>query len=200
MTTFHENTINFDTLATQLTPTKLRKTVLGAFIGALLSPIKSINADYVAFRAAKRQRMSYNGQVRLLENIANIIMIGYYDADDPVIYIDEPDSVNEFLISPSASWEQQSSIHYDDDEKSVWDYYWNDPEEEPEEYSILHNQLSHVVGLGFEVHLTPQLSADAPSSTEKSRFYNRGGCVALANVIDTYKLAGKRYTIIQDPD
>lgn len=191
---------DFDTLAVQLTPTALRKPVWLALVKALLAPIKGVHADYDAFRRLKRRRLSYNGQVRLLENIINQLMIGDYDMDNPVIYLDEPTPIEEFIISPNGSWQAQNSIHYDCDGKIEWNNQNHDPEEPPEDYSILYDSTSRLENLGFEVHLTPQLDEDAPSSEAKTKYYANGGLVSLKDIVDTYKLAGKRYVVIQDEE
>lgn len=193
---------DFDTMATQLTPMALRKPVWLALIKAILSPVKSVHADYDTFRRLKRRRLSYNGQVRLLENIINQLMIGSYNMDAPVIYLDEPEPIEEFLISPNGNWMMQNSIFYDSDPVMMqhWDEY--NPEQllqdHPEYYCILYDHTSHVASLGFEVHLTPPLDEDAPSSEVKTKYYTNGGLVALKDIVDAYKLAGKRYVVIQD--
>lgn len=204
MTAFQTSDVNFNTLATQLTPIALRKPVWTALIQVLLKPIRTIGTDYNTFRRLKRRRMDYNGQVRLLENIINQLMIGDYDMDDPVIYLDEPEPIEEFVISPNGNWIMQNSIFYDSDPAMMqnWDYY--NPEqclqEHPENYSILYDHASHIDSLGFEVHLTPPLDEDAPSSEAKTKYYANGGLVALKDIVDTYKLAGKRYVVIQDEE
>lgn len=190
--------MNYDTLAEQLTPTAIRKPVLLAFIKALLAPIKGINTHFNSFVANKRQRMSYNGQVRLLENIINRLMIGSYDADSPVIYLSEPEIVKEFYISPDGSWDLQNSIHYDDAGKQDWDTQNNDPVEPPEDYSMVFDQSKGALSFGFEVHLTELLGTEARDNQAKRAFNNNGGLDALKDVVDIYKLAGKQYTVIQD--
>ena len=198
MPVVNSNSVNFDSLAEQFTPCALRKPVWLALIKTLIKPIKTINSAYLMFKSKKIQRMSYNGQVRLLENIINRLMIESYNPEDPVIYIDEPDTVNGFLISPDGVWQLQNSIHYDLDGKQYWDYQQHDPEEPPEDYSILYDGAASAQGYGFEVHLTAQLAPSAPSSQNKTKYYANGGDTALRNIVDTYKLAGKRYVVIQD--
>lgn len=198
MNVFQTSDVNFNTLAAQLTPTALRKPVWTALIQALLKPIRTIGADYNTFRRLKRRRMDYNGQVRLLENVINLLMIGDYDMDDPAIYLDEPTPIEEFLISPNGNWQMQNSIHHDQNGKDYWDMGQHDPVEPPEDYSILFDHTSRTACLGFEVHLTPPLDEGAPLSEAKTRYYANGGLVALKDVVDTYKLAGKRYVVIQD--
>lgn len=200
MTAFQTSDINFNTLATQLTPMVLRKPVLTSLLQTLLKPISTIGNDYNAFRRLKRQRMDYNGQVRLLENIVNRLLVGFYDMDDPVIYLDEPTSVEEFLVSPNGNWMLQNSIHHDQYGKEEWDNQNHDPVEPPEDYSILHDHTSRVESLGFEVHLTYTLHPEAPTSIAKARYHANGGLVTLKDIVDTYKLAGKRYVVIQDEE
>lgn len=185
-------------LADQLTPTALRNSVWRALIQAILAPVTTLCADYRTFRAAKRKRLKHNGQVRLLERICNDLMVGSYNMNAPLIYLDEPEPVNEFLISPNGQWELQNSIHYDQNGKDEWDERNSDPLEASERYSILHDRSGHVAGLGFIVHVSATLSPDAPSTTPKSRYYTRGGEITLRSIVDTYKLAGKRYTIVRD--
>ena len=200
MTAFQTSDVNFNTLANQLTPIALRRPVWTALMQALLKPIRTIGADYNTFRRLKRRRMDYNGQVRLLENIINRLMIEDYDMDDPVIYLDEPTPIEEFLISPNGNWVMQNSIFYDSDGEQGWDQQNQDLREHPETYSILYGQASRIASLGFEVHLTPPLDEDAPSSEVKTKFYDNGGIAALRAIVDTYKLAGKRYVVIQDEE
>lgn len=185
-------------LADQLTPTALRKSVWRALMQAILAPVTKLCADYRTFRAAKRLRLKHNGQVRLLERICNYLMVGSYNMNAPLIYLDEPDPVNEFLISPDGQWELQSSIHYDQNGKDEWDERNSNPLEAPERYSILHDSSCHVVGLGFIVHISTTLGPDAPSTVPKNLYYLRGGEITLRSIVDTYKLAGKRYTIVRD--
>ncbi len=189
---------DFDTMAAQLTPTALRKPVWLALVRTLLSPIKRAHSDFSTFRRLKRRRLSYNGQVRLLENIINQLMIGEYDMDDPVIYLDEPEPMEEFLISPNGRWQEQSSVFYDDAGQQSWDYEHQDLQETPETYSILHDHASRVASLGFEVHLTYPLADNAPSNEAKGAYNANGGLTALKDIVDTYKLAGKRYIVVQD--
>lgn len=185
-------------LADQLTPMALRTSVWRALMQAILKPVESLVTDYRAFRATKRQRLKHNGQVRLLERICNVLMVGSYNMNAPLIYLDEPEPVNEFLVSPDVRWELQSSIHYNQDGKDEWDERNPDPTEAPERYSILHDRSGHVLGLGFIVHVSVALAPDAPDSNAKLNYNQRGGEVTLASIIDTYKLAGKRYTIVRD--
>lgn len=200
MIAFQTSDVNFNTLANQLTPIALRRPVWMAFVQALLKPIRTVGNDYNTFRRLKRRRMDYNGQVRLLENIINRLMVDGYDMDAPVIYLDEPTPVEEFLISPNGNWIMQNSIHYDLRGKEEWDHELIPDVERPEDYSILYDHTSRIATLGFEVHLTPPLDITAQTSEVKTKFYNHGGLVALRDIVDTYKLAGKRYTIIQDEE
>lgn len=200
MPVVNANSVNFDSLAEQFTPCALRRPVWLELIKTLIKPVKTINSAYLMFKSKKIQRMSYNGQVRLLENIINQLMVGDYDMDDPVIYLDEPTPIEEFIISPNGNWMMQNSIHYDLRGKEDWDHELIPDVEPPEDYSILYDHASRTASLGFEVHLTPPLDEDAPSSEVKTKFYDNGGTLALRDIVDTYKLAGKRYVIIQDEE
>ena len=71
-------------IADQLTPMALRKGVWRALTQALLSPVATLAADGRSFIVDKRRRMEHNGQVRLLERICNILMLGEYDISDPL--------------------------------------------------------------------------------------------------------------------
>ena len=90
--------VDFDTLAAQLTPVALHKPVWNALMGALLTPFKRIGNQYLHFKGKTIQRMSYNGQTRLLENIVNKIMLESYDMDDPAIYLSESEPTKDFLV------------------------------------------------------------------------------------------------------
>lgn len=188
-------TVNFDMLAVQLTPVILRKPTWKALMRVLMMPFKRIGNQYLHFKGKTIQRMSYNGQVRLLENIVNRMMVGSYDKDNPAIYIDEPEPAKEFLVSPDGGWQQQNSLHFDKRAKDNWDFY-NSQRENAEDFSIPYR--SDPNGLGFEVHLTQQLSSAASANRMKTLFYANGGQATLEAVVDTYKLAGKRYVVIQD--
>ena len=73
--------------------------------------------------------------------------------------------------------------------------------EDLEQYSILHDRSSHAEGLGFEVHITWPLNPDHPDPAwQNLTFHARGGETALRRIVDTYKLAGKRYTVIWDEE
>lgn len=194
--------VSFDYLADQLTPMALRRPRWQALMQALMQPFASLGTDHYRFVAAMRQRMTYNGQVRLLEHIANLLMVGGYDMNDPLIRIGEPQPVPEFLIAPDGTWIQplQNRIHYDQDGKDIWDL---NPftDDFPEQYSILHDRSSHAEGLGFEVHITWPLNPAHPDPVwQNTVFHAGGGETALRRVVDTYKLAGKRYTVIWDEE
>jgi hypothetical protein len=196
MSTAKNTTVNFDTLAAQLTPIAMRKPVWNALMRVFMTPFRRIGTDQAAFQALKRLRMAHNGQVRLLEHVANLLMIGSYDPVDPVIRLDEPVSVEEFLIAPNGDWALQNSIHYNRTAKDHWEYY--NRAEASELFGVLYDADDHVGGLGFEVHLAPCLSETAPRNTTRDIFIRNGGKPALRDIIDTYKLAGKQYTLIQD--
>lgn len=200
MPTYIYRRLNIDTLAVQLTPTALRTTVFGQLRYALLLPVADLAYDHWLYRRDKRFRMSYNGQVRLLENVVNQLMVGGYNMAAPAIYLSEPEPVEEFIIAPDGNWQLQNSIHYDQNEKDYWDMQQHDPVEPPEAYSLLHDHTSRPSTLGFEVHLTPPLAPDAPDTQAKLNYYARGGDAALKSIVDTYKLAGKRYVVIQDEE
>ena len=68
-------TVNFDMLAVQLTPVILRKPTWQALMRVLMTPFKRIGNQYLHFKGRTIQRMSYNGQVRLLENIVNRMIV-----------------------------------------------------------------------------------------------------------------------------
>ena len=56
-----------------------------------------------------------------------------------------------------------------------------------------------MAGLGFIVHIRWPLNADNPAPAMlRAVFRERGGEPALRRVVDTYKLAGKRYIIVWD--
>lgn len=196
MSSAKNTTVNFNTLAAQLTPIAMRKPVWNALMRALMTPFRRIGTDQAAFQALKRLRMAHNGQVRLLERVANLLMLGGYDPNNPFIRLDEPVPMEEFLVSPDGGWALQGSIHYDRRAKDHWDYY--NRNEVPEEFGILYDGNVHSASLGFEVHLAPCLSTMAPRNTTRDAFLRNGGLPALADIIDTYKLAGKQYHIIQD--
>lgn len=187
-------------LAEQLVPTAMRGGVLSELFKAMLRPVKDLAIDLHGFRTDKRFRLTYNGQVRLIEHVVNRVMLGFYTVAAPVIYLDERAPVEELLLSPDGNWELQSRIHYDAQAKAAWDALNDDPLELPEAYGILYDHTSRPETLGFEVHLTPVLAPDAPDHYLKRRFYYNGGIPALRQVVDTYKLAGKRYVVIQDQE
>lgn len=198
MPVVNSNSVSFDILAERLTPFALRRPVWLAFIRTLLTPINTINASYMLFKSKKIQRMSYNGQVRLLENIINRLMLGEYDPDMPYIYLDEPEKVNDFLVSPDGRWQLQNSIHYDLDGKQYWDYQQHDPEEPPEDYSILYDKAASAQGIGFEIHIAFDFGPQAHEPEIAQAFIENGGDAALRSIVDTYKLAGKKYVVIYD--
>ena len=194
--------VQFHHLADQLTPMALRKPRWQALMDTLMRPFASLGSDHYRFVAAMRQRMDFNGQVRLLEHICNLLMVGGYNMDDPLIRIGEPQPVPEFLIAPDGTWiaPLQSRIHYDQAGKDAWDANPS-TDDLPEQYSILHDRSSHAESLGFEVHITWPLNPDHPNPVwQNAVFHDRGGEIALRRIVDTYKLAGKRYTIIWDEE
>lgn len=197
-TVYNAESARLDLLAEQLTPTFMRQPLWLALVRALFAPLKSVCVRYTAFKRLKVQRMSYNGQVRLLENIINRLMLGYYNPNDPVIYLAEPDPIEDFMISPSGAWIKQDSIHFNLSGKEDWDDENDDPLEAPEEYGILHDRSDSDPGYGFEVHLTQRLAPASPANSAKTLYQSHGGLAALKEVVETYKLAGKRYVVIQD--
>lgn len=200
MSAYNNERLYPEQLVEQLMPTALRRSVISTLPKAMLSPVDSLAGDYSKYRSDKRFRLSYNGQVRLLENVINRLMIGSYDMVAPVIYLSEPTPVEEFLISPDGNWERQGLIHYDVAAKAAWDAFNDNPTEPSEAYGILHDHTSRPATLGFEVHLTPPLAPDAPAERDslKELYLANGGNAALRSIVDTYKLAGKRYVVIQD--
>lgn len=196
MTTSKENNVNFDRLAAQLTPTALRLPVWNALMRAVMAPFRRLGADHAAFRASKRLRMAHNGQTRLLERVANLLTVDGYDPAAPAIRIDEPDPVGDFLIAPDGEWTQQGGVHLDRTAADHWAYL-NGPET-PENTGVLHDGGDRAGSLGFVVRLAPRLSGNAPHNVTREAFRRNGGEPALRGVIDTYKLAGSRYTVVQD--
>lgn len=196
MNTEKNTNVNFHTLARQLTPTALRCSVWNALMGALMAPFRRINADHAAFLTSKRTRMTHNGQTRLLECVANLLMTRDYDTNNPVIRISESEPIEEFLIAPGGGWATQGIVHFDQTAKDHWDYH-NRPEA-PELYGILYDGNTRSGSLGFEVRMATCLSETAPYNKTRESFLRNGGRPALADIIDTYKLAGKQYALIQD--
>ena len=192
---------SINNLIDQLIPPVLRNSAnrtLVYLMTRITKPFSLINTDYNTFSGAKRRRLQYNGQVRLLENIINRLMLSTYNMSAPVIYLIDQSPVEEFLVSPDGNWIEQETIHYDKDGKILWDMA--NREEDPKKYSILHDRTCRADTIGFEVHLTPPLDPDAPTSTMKTRYYNNGGEAALKEIVDTYKIAGKHYVVIQDAE
>lgn len=196
MTASNNTSVNLKTLAEQLTPITLRRPVLLSLLRSLLAPFEQLKRDYDMFAATERRRLSYNGQVRLLENAINTMLIGSYNMSSPAIYLGEPESVKEFMISPNGDWNEQGSLHFNTSAQTVWNYH--NPGDETSMFSLLYDHASHVDGTGFEVHLTKPLSGSAAANTLKTKYLANGGRRMLIAIVDTFKIAGKRYVIIQD--
>lgn len=63
--------LDFDRLATQLLPGLLRKPVLRAWLGALLTPLRQLYTTFLLYADAARLELSYNSQTLVLEGLLN---------------------------------------------------------------------------------------------------------------------------------
>jgi hypothetical protein len=70
--------INYDALIPQLTPVKLRKPVMTAWLKVLVSPVKWLYDQFKTSRKGNLYTLAHNGQVCYLEAVLN-------DAFDPIV-------------------------------------------------------------------------------------------------------------------
>lgn len=87
--------IDFDTNATNLLPTVLRMPKMVSFLNSLVLPIKNLYAQWFYFRSDNLNKISYNGQVFLLQKLLNdsFDIIGRR-----IVIVDATDANADFVI------------------------------------------------------------------------------------------------------
>ncbi|MDD4141599.1 MAG: hypothetical protein PHR20_02235 [Bacteroidales bacterium] len=158
-------------------------------LACVLAPLSRLYAEFGTYRTHKLYRIAHNGQVVLLEKAINEYYFAIYDMEDPTIYIEDPTTISEVLIPYDGEISEfQTLITYDGN-----------------------NLLASIVTLLtyssedtsinlFEVHLPVDFGPDnnATLSAPAILYNNAGGLPSLISLLETYKLAGKRYNIIYD--
>ena len=157
--------LNFRQVFKYLVPALIRGARFEAWIGALLEPVQSLNADFVADAASIRYYLRFNGQVLYMEHLLNDL----FDNSLRRIYIDDPSDIQ--IITPYVfnKIEQQPAI-----------FIYNKSEGEDPVFVYTKSEL----GLGtddFIVHVPAGIFD--PTVEVQMSFY-----------IDKYRIAGKRYS------
>lgn len=181
--------IDFRRLTIMMLPFALRQPRMMAFVYQLTAPVRSVYARFMAFRTEKEYRMAHNGQVCLLEKVLNEKLCGSYDPDVALITVED---VTEFahMLAPydTEIAEHQDYIPYSNLGISTVD----------ESNAMLYDMGSERSGNAmFEVHLDSVL-APGSAGAARTAYTANGGEPMLRKLLEVYKLAGKRYEIIQD--
>lgn len=151
-----------------LTPPFLRKEKHVGWIYSLLKPMEDFSAIFKIFREQSIYRVTHNGQVYSLENVLN----DSYDNDQRRIYIADSVDIDASYVFPEA-----------DDKPVIINSETSD-----EILYIYSEQLVRSAEFDFIVNIPSELRPS--SANEESNLI-----IQISGLIDTYKLASKRYEI-----
>lgn len=163
-------TIHFRELVNILTPPFLRKIRYVDFLEALLKPLEEINYSLKVARKDAIYKVTHNGQVVYLEAVLN----DSYDQSLRRIYIDDFPIFDPLYIYPEA------------DERPV--YIYADSEENP---VYLYPEGSGYQGAPFDFVVHVPVEYRPLNAFELELFLTQ-----MRGLINYYKLASKRYTIV----
>ncbi len=151
-----------------LTPPFLRKTKCISWIYSLLKPLEEFSLVFKVFREKAIYRVTHNGQVYSLENVLN----DSFDLELRRIYIaDSPDF-------------DASYVYPEDDDKPVI----INSEASDEILYIYSEAVIRAAEYDFVIHVPIDLKP-ASASDENNLI------IQISGLVDTYKLASKRYEI-----
>lgn len=159
--------INFKTVFQFLIPYRIRQSRMVEFMGALLAPLQTVNGYFSAHVDMIRYDLKFNGQVMYLEHVLN----DQFDDTLRRIYIDDPSGQQIFTPYIFNRIEQQPPLHL-----------FNVADAKPvDENIVLRNTVELVVTTDFVVHVPAGI-------------FNPTMEVQMRDLIDRYRIAGKRYT------
>ena len=157
---------SFDTdKLASLIPVVMRGDGMLRLMRCILSPLKALYLEYTAYREDMTYRLDHTGQVSSLEEV-----IRSY-CDDERCYITDGEYVNDVMVPYDESEElihYQVGLPYDEDVTPS--------------LAIPYKGLGQMTQNDFVVHL-PRHAEDSVNTDE------------LKSLIDTYRMAGKSYTI-----
>lgn len=151
-----------------LTPPFLRKAKHVGWIYSLLKPMEEFSVIFKIFREQSIYRVTHNGQVYSLENVLN----DSYDNEQRRIYIADSVDIDASYVFPEA-----------DDKPVIINSETSD-----EILYIYSEQLVRAAEFDFIVNIPSELRPS--SASDESNLI-----IQISGLIDTYKLASKRYEI-----
>ena len=160
--------LNFKTVFSYLVPYQLRKSRTVEWIGALLQPLQSLNDGFVEWAADVRYFLAFNGQVVYLEHVLN----DTFDNSLRRIYIDDPAGNIAITTYVHNKVEQQPPLYlYNVDDAS-------------NENPLVYNQAELFVSDDDFIVYVPV------------GIFNPTVEVQMRDLIDQYRIAGKRYSFL----
>lgn len=159
--------LNFKEVFKHLVPAPLRGERFVAWLGSLFAPLQSLNAQFADWGAEVRYDLRFNGQVIYLEHLLN----DQFDSTLRRIYIDDPSGQQVFTPYVFNLVEVQPPLHL-----------YNVADAKPiDENIVIRNTSELVVTDDFVVHV--------PTGV-----FNATVEAQMSDLIDRYRIAGKRYT------
>lgn len=152
-----------------LTPPFLRKIKHVSWIYSLLKPVEEFAIRFRIFRENSIYRVTHNGQVFSLENVLN----DQYDNDDRRIFIADSVDIDASYVYPEAD-DKPVIINSETSDEILYIY---------SEASVRAAEYDFIVNVPSDLR---------PSSTTDEENL----IIQMSGLIDTYKLASKRYEII----
>lgn len=159
--------VQFNQVCKYLLPLPIRYPRMEAWVGALLSPLQTLNAVFVAWAAGIRYDLGFTGQQANLEHLLNDL----YDSTLRRIYLTDPSGVYVFTAAIfNANEAQPTSVVYNLSESGAANT------------AVLRNRAEvFVSGADFVIKIPSALNVSATTDRMKS-------------TINKYKQAGKAYS------
>lgn len=159
--------INFKSVFQYLLPFRIRQSRMVEYMAALLAPLQVINGYFASHVETIRYDLKFNGQVMYLEHLLN----DTFDDSLRRVYIDDPAGQQIFTPYLFNKIEMQPPLHLYNvaDAKPLLDNI------------VLRNTPELVVTTDFVVHV--------PAAV-----FNPTIQTQMSDLIDRYRIAGKRYT------
>lgn len=159
--------INFKAVFQYLVPFRIRQSRMVEYMAALLAPLQVINGYFASHVETIRYDLKFNGQVMYLEHVLN----DKFDNTLRRVYIDDPSGQQIFTPYVFNRIEQQPPLHL-----------FNVADAKPLlENIVLRNQVELLVTTDFVVKVPVGI-------------FNSTIQVQMSDLIDRYRIAGKRYT------
>jgi hypothetical protein len=164
--------LNIDRLVRWLLPIRKRKPLIIALLKVCTNPVKLLYQELLTFRDEKLNQLLYNGQVIYLQRILNI----RFNSGNPGIYITDAVEIDELVIYRRSENKQPVYI-YTRAELDI-----TDPAYDPDAVSTyMYTRAEYQSGYDFKVKVPAAITFDQNE---------------MKAVIDSYRLAGKRYQIV----